>query len=161
MIKDPPKAAPQPNPREIEEALEFSTLLQEFGRLLSGEYDRRMPMSRSGSQILGLLMERDGRTQTELAEDMGIHKVSVGPHVDELEKSGLVERRPHPTDRRSKQIWLTDYFHSVKFLGQGVFTMIHARAKEGISPDDYAHALKVLSRMRDNVKALKEETGGA
>ncbi|WP_422363358.1 hypothetical protein [Pyruvatibacter mobilis] len=45
MIKDPPKAAPQPDPREIEEALEFSTLLQEFGRLLSGEYDRRMPMS--------------------------------------------------------------------------------------------------------------------
>jgi len=155
-----PIAGARPDAREIEEALEFSGLLQEFGRLLSGEYDRRMPMSRGQSAVVGLLMERDGRTQTELADEMAMHKVSVGAHVDELVQQGLVERRPHPTDRRSKQIWLTPYFHSVKFLGQGVFTMIHSRAIEGISKQDYAHAVKVLTAMRDNLRRLKEETGG-
>ncbi|MGD1933452.1 MAG: MarR family winged helix-turn-helix transcriptional regulator [Candidatus Phaeomarinobacter sp.] len=153
-------AAPRPDAKEIEEALEFSGLLQEFGRLLSGEYDRRMPMSRGQSALVALLMEQDGRTQTELADEMAMHKVSVGAHVDELAQQGLVERRPHPTDRRSKQVWLTPYFHSVKFLGQGVFTMIHSRAIEGISKQEYAHAVKVLTAMRDNLKRLKDETGG-
>lgn len=155
-----PLAGPRPDREEIEEALEFSSLLQEFGRLLSGEYDRRMPMSRGQSAVVALLMENDGRTQTELADDMVMHKVSVGAHVDELVQQGLVERRPHPTDRRSKQVWLTPYFHSVKFLGQGVFTMIHARAIEGVSKKDYDHAVKVLTAMRDNLKKLKDETGG-
>jgi len=156
----PALAAPQPDAREIEEALEFSSLLQEFGRLLSGEYDRRMPMTRGQSAVVALLMDRDGRTQTELADEMSMHKVSVGAHVDELVQQGLVERRPHPTDKRSKQVWLTPYFHSVKFLGQGVFTMIHSRAIEGISKRDYAKAMKVLTAMRDNLKRLKDETGG-
>jgi DNA-binding MarR family transcriptional regulator len=160
MTETPIKAAKQPDPSEIEEALEFSSLLQEFGRLLTGEYDRRVPLGRGPSQVVALLMEKDGRTQTELADEMGMHKVSVGAHVEDLIKQGLVERRPHPTDRRSKQIWLTPYFESVKFLGQGVFTMIHARAIEGINKSDYKKAVEVLTRMRDNIKVLKAETGG-
>ncbi|MEQ8745647.1 MarR family winged helix-turn-helix transcriptional regulator [Pyruvatibacter sp.] len=158
--KAKPAVAPQPGAGEIEDALAFSALLQEFGRLLSGEYDRRMPMSRGQSAVVALLMEHDGRTVTQLADDLQLHKVSVGAHVDDLAKQGLVERRPHPTDKRSKQVWLTPYFHSVKFLGQGVFTMIHARAIEGISQQDYRHAVKVLTVMRDNLKRLKDETGG-
>lgn len=154
------QAAPQPDSAKIEEALEFSGLLQEFGRLLSGEYDRRIAMGRGPSTVIALLMEKDGRTQTELADEMSIHKVSVGAHVEELVNQGLVERRPHPTDRRSKQIWLTPYFESVKFLGQGVFTMIHTRAIEGISPTDYKKAVDVLTIMRDNLRRLKQETGG-
>ena len=38
--------------------------------------------------------------------------------------------------------------------------MIHARAIEGIDEHDYRHAVKVLTVMRDNLKRLKDETGG-
>ncbi len=144
---------------QVEQAVAFSSLLTEFGRLLSGEYDRRMPLARGPSMVLSLLAEKDARTQTELAEEIGLHKVSIGTHVDELVRHNLVERRPHPTDRRSKLICLTDHYHRVKHFGESVFAMIHARAREGISDEDYAKAVEVLAAMRDNLRRLKQESG--
>ncbi len=155
-----PDPSSRPDPKDVEDALEFSMLLQEFGRLLVGEYDRRVPLGRGPSMVINLLMEKDGRTQTQLADEMHLHKVSVGAHVDELVRRGLVERRPHPTDRRSKQVWLTPYFETVKFWGEGVFSMIHTHALKGINDADYRKALKVLTVMRDNLRRLKDETGG-
>ena len=44
----------------------------------------------------------------ELAEKMGITTGTLTVMVDRLEKNGLVIRQPHPTDRRSYVIVLTD-----------------------------------------------------
>lgn len=140
---------------DVADAMAFSRLLEDFGRLLATEYDRRMPLSRGQSAVLSLLMSHDGRTVTELADAMGLHKVSVGAHVGELERQNLVVRKPHPGDGRSKQVWLTPYFHSVRFIGERVFATIHARALEGISPADYRKAVEVMSAMRDNLRRMK------
>ncbi|WP_300672007.1 MarR family transcriptional regulator [Desulfoluna sp.] len=51
----------------------------------------------------------------ELANKMGITTGTLTVMVDRLEKKGLVNREPHPTDRRSYIIVLTDlgreHFH--------------------------------------------------
>lgn len=158
MTERKPAPLPGTSAEDVAEAIEFSKLLTEFGRLLATEYDRRMPLNRGQSAVLSLLMETDGRTVTELADEMGMHKVSVGAHVDELERQGLVARKPHPGDRRSKQVWLTPHFHAVRFIGENVFTTIHARALEGIDRADYRRAVGVMRRMRDNLRALSGET---
>lgn len=44
----------------------------------------------------------------ELAEKMGITTGTLTVMVDRLERNGLVMRQPHPTDRRSYVIVLTD-----------------------------------------------------
>jgi DNA-binding MarR family transcriptional regulator len=46
-------------------------------------------------------------TARELATRMFCEPSNVTFIIDRLEKQGLVERRPHPTDRRAKQITLT------------------------------------------------------
>ena len=43
----------------------------------------------------------------ELATALGVEKPYVMIVVDELERQGLVERRPHPTDRRVKLVATT------------------------------------------------------
>jgi DNA-binding MarR family transcriptional regulator len=53
------------------------------------------------------LSHRSGATAVELGEHLGITKQAAVQLVDELEKRGYVERRPHPTDRRSRLISLT------------------------------------------------------
>jgi len=53
------------------------------------------------------LSHRPGATAVELGEHLGITKQASVQLVDELEKRGYVERRPHPTDRRSRSIFLT------------------------------------------------------
>jgi DNA-binding MarR family transcriptional regulator len=46
-------------------------------------------------------------TMGELAAALGTEKPYVTIVVDELERQGLVERRPHPTDRRVKLVATT------------------------------------------------------
>lgn len=55
------------------------------------------------------LRTRGGRaTTTELAQDAGMTKQSMGYLVDHMEERGYVGRIPHPTDRRAQYIALTE-----------------------------------------------------
>src|ERR687886_1941204 len=47
------------------------------------------------------------RTQTELAEIVGLDKTTMVVTVDELERDGLAERKPSPHDRRARIIAVT------------------------------------------------------
>lgn len=47
-------------------------------------------------------------TMVELAERLSVTKRNVTTLIDGLEKDGLAKRSPHPTDRRSKRIQLTE-----------------------------------------------------
>jgi DNA-binding MarR family transcriptional regulator len=53
------------------------------------------------------LSHHSGATAVELAQHLGITKQAAVQLVDELVKRGYVERRAHPTDRRSRMITLT------------------------------------------------------
>lgn len=56
-----------------------------------------------------LVQLRDGpATLSQLAERNGLDAPYVTLIVDKLESHGLVERRPHPDDRRRKLVTLTD-----------------------------------------------------
>jgi len=57
--------------------------------------------------LLAFLWQEDGLTQTELSEKGQIDRTTIGGLIDRLEKTGLVERRPHPQDRRAYKIHLT------------------------------------------------------
>jgi MarR family transcriptional regulator, organic hydroperoxide resistance regulator len=46
-------------------------------------------------------------TMRELAERMSCEPSNATFVIDRLEKRGLLERRPHPTDRRAKRLVLT------------------------------------------------------
>ena len=135
----------------------FLTLLTEVGTLLARVYDRRSPLTRNQTRLLGALMQRDGQTQTELANELEIHKVSVGIYVSELEEFKLVERRQHPTDRRAKCIFLTPFFHSTKHIGMEYYATIHHAATQDIGNDDYLTMLNCIAVMRANLTALDRQ----
>lgn len=54
-----------------------------------------------------LIRVRDGCTPVEIARAFQVPKTSMTHTLAGLEKHGLVEMRPNPDDRRSKQVWLT------------------------------------------------------
>ncbi len=53
-------------------------------------------------------ISRSPMAMGELAANLGIDAPYATLVVDELERQGLVERRPHPTDRRVKLVATTD-----------------------------------------------------
>jgi DNA-binding MarR family transcriptional regulator len=59
------------------------------------------------AQILALRELTEPITARELANRMYCEPSNATFVLDRLEANGLIERRPHPTDRRAKQIVLT------------------------------------------------------
>jgi DNA-binding MarR family transcriptional regulator len=57
--------------------------------------------------ILALLLEKNGRTMTELSQALSIDNSTITGLVDRLEKAGFLERRPKAEDRRISLIYLT------------------------------------------------------
>lgn len=58
--------------------------------------------------LLAFLWKRDALTQTELSENTGVDRTTMGGLIDRLAKDGLVQRLPHPDDRRAYRICLTE-----------------------------------------------------
>jgi DNA-binding MarR family transcriptional regulator len=89
-----------------------------IGFLLSKAYQRAWAILREEIEayeltppqfaLLAFLWQQDGLTQVELSEKGQIDRTTLGGLIDRLEKTGLVERRPHPRDRRAHMIHLTD-----------------------------------------------------
>jgi DNA-binding MarR family transcriptional regulator len=54
------------------------------------------------------LKERGPMTMGALRDELGVSATSITALVDALEKDAMVQRQPHPTDRRATLIVLTD-----------------------------------------------------
>jgi DNA-binding MarR family transcriptional regulator len=61
----------------------------------------------TATQVIALRELSEPITARELANRMYCEPSNATFVLDRLEEQGLVERRPHPTDRRAKQILLT------------------------------------------------------
>jgi DNA-binding MarR family transcriptional regulator len=57
--------------------------------------------------VLNVLGTREGAIQQELGSAMGIDPSTMVSLIDELENAGLAKRRPHPQDRRARQVSIT------------------------------------------------------
>lgn len=61
----------------------------------------------TASQAIALRELSEPMKLTELAEHMSCEASNAGYVIDRMEKQGLVERQPHPSDRRAKILALT------------------------------------------------------
>jgi MarR family transcriptional regulator, organic hydroperoxide resistance regulator len=69
--------------------------------------ERAVTLGLTAAQATALREMTGPMTMRELAERMSCEPSNATFVVDKLEKQGLIERRPHPTDRRSKHLVLT------------------------------------------------------
>jgi len=79
-------------------------------RALDSELETRHGLGMSGVELLGRLAAADDRRLrlSTLATDTGLSLSRISRIVDALERRGLVERRPCPSDARAINAHLTD-----------------------------------------------------
>lgn len=123
------------------------------GRLLRGWVDARLADELVGAQGLGLLlrlMERDGLTQVELARRQLVEAPTVCRMVDRLVRDGMVERLPHPEDRRASRVVLTEEGRRAAERGMALVDEIERSAFADLDPEQrdalMALALRVIDR---------------
>jgi MarR family transcriptional regulator for hemolysin len=93
--------------------------------------------------------------QIEIARRIGIEGATFTRMVDALEADSLVERRPHPTDRRTKHIGLTATGQSVLAELLALAAGLRERLLTGVAPDDVdatnLFLEGLLARMEDDL----------
>ena len=89
---------------------------------------------------------------SELAQLSRVRKQTMAQAVDQLERTGYVERRPNPRDRRSRLVFLTE-------RGASVPPVTHAAAKR--VEERWAALLDVdgLDALKASLRDLLEKLG--
>ncbi len=86
-------------------------LLSRVGRVTTRHFAKRMETLGLTPRMWGALNVLDAESplsQQELGRLIGMDPSSMVSTLDELERQGLVERRPHPSDRRAYALYMTD-----------------------------------------------------
>jgi DNA-binding MarR family transcriptional regulator len=94
----------------------------------------------------------EGITVSGLAELAGVRKQTMAQAVDQLERTGYVERRPNPNDRRSRLVFLTERGASVPLVTHAAAVGVEERWAEHTTPEELealrASLLRLLTELR-------------
>ena len=130
-----------------------SFLLSQLGAHSAHGFAKRLAPLGMRPSHFGLLMHLsrgEGQSQQRLADAMGIHRNVMVGLVDELEDRGLIERRPHPADRRAHAIHLTAAAHDLLRRAQRVADEHEAELLAGIGEDDRTYLIALLQHLADH-----------
>ena len=80
-----------------------------FESAFDQELRKKVGITVAQSRVIGVLaLVKDGMTQKEIANRIGIEAPSIVPTIDRLEEQGIVIRKADHNDRRNNLIFLTD-----------------------------------------------------
>jgi DNA-binding MarR family transcriptional regulator len=129
--------------------------LAQLGAHATAQFARRMAdlgLTPAQAGLLRLLAATPGRSQKELADDLGMPPTRFVPFADELDERGLIERRKNPADRRLHAVYLTEA--GTALLGE-IARAAMAHEQEictGLSPGEREQLLDLLMRISDQQK---------
>ena len=90
----------------------------------------------------------EGRTPLQIARAFQVPKNSMTNTLAGLEKRGLIEVRPHATDKRSKTIWLTEAGRSFRAEAITRVSTDMAPLFPEIDPEELSRTLEHLRALR-------------
>lgn len=120
-------------------------------RTLMKWIDREMQEKIGGSatQIAALfyLMENDGCLLVDLSRELLQNKSAITTLVERMEKNGLLQKVPSPTDKRASQLFLTTKGRELGINALPFVAAYDRALAEGFSKDE----LDVIARFLDTV----------
>ena len=146
------------NLAKMEDDLALALAVREF--VLAAERYRaqlaRELLGVGGTEMIALgIVHVDGQqTPSELARKVGITTASATELLDRLARADLIERRPHPTDRRKVLVGLTP-------AAEVVVGDVYRRLDDALGdakPADTAVRAAVARFLRDGATALRNST---
>lgn len=108
--------------------------------------------------VLCALWEKEGVTQTELGEQLGVQPATVTNALRRLERKGLVERKPDADDQRASRVFPTEEGRQRRADVEEKWDQLERTSFAGITgPErDLLHGL--LSRVHENLADQRIKT---
>ena len=96
--------------------------------------------------ILNYLRSRKGAIQQQIGSAMGIDPSTMVALVDQLERAGLAQRRPHPTDRRAREVVLTPKGRRTLKRARDLAAEVESTVLQGLTPSERDQLLALLRK---------------
>jgi DNA-binding MarR family transcriptional regulator len=109
---------------------------------------------------LDVMILRGSMTPTELAEHTGLSSGATTAMIDRLAKAGMIERHPHPSDRRATSLVLTkaalrklpqlfqSLAHAMEALASG-----YSESELAVLADFFAKAAVLWEKEREKIQS--------
>jgi MarR family transcriptional regulator, transcriptional regulator for hemolysin len=126
-------------------------MIGDVTRLYRREFDRRashLGLTRVQWRTLRRIARFEGLTQVALSEDLELAPIAVGRVLDRLEKSGFIERRPDPADRRCWRLHLAPGSAIVMTGVDRIATELREEVFGGIALSDLQAAERVMTTLK-------------
>jgi DNA-binding MarR family transcriptional regulator len=131
-------------------------LLHDVARLLRkrfGQRARSAGLTSAQWQAIAYLSKNEGINQAGLADMLEIEPITLVRMLDRLAERGLIERRQHPTDRRTWLLYLKDAARPLLGAMQQIGEATRAEALAGIPAAERARLVEALTQMKSNLTA--------
>ena len=96
--------------------------------------------------VLNYLHSRTGAIQQQIGSAMGIDRSTMVSLVDQLESAGLANRRPHPQDRRAREILITPKGRRTLERARKLAEEVEDEVLQGLSATERRQLLTLLRK---------------
>src|SRR5918995_512683 len=96
--------------------------------------------------VLNVLGAREGAIQQEIGSAMGIDPSTMVSLIDQLETAGLAKRRPHPTDRRAREVAITPKGRQLLERARRMAVQVEDEVLRGLTAAERRELLTLLRR---------------
>jgi DNA-binding MarR family transcriptional regulator len=160
-----PRAVAAPDPADRT----FGFLVHDVSRFLKRRFDRRarqtgLPITRRQAAVVLYVARHEGVSQAEVANWLDLEPIALVRMLDRLHGEGLIERRPHPSDRRVRTLWLTPDAAPVVQRILDINRTIREEAFAGAAPGAREALIAALAVVKENLmreEAFDDSVGAA
>ena len=124
-----------------------------FVKALDLELRKSIGVTFSQWKILVMLSMKDGTTQKEIANGLGLEGATLIPILDKMEKDGLVVRKVDPADRRNNRVYRTEKAESIWPSMVECALKIREISVQNISLDHVTIMLDSLQKIYGNLES--------
>jgi DNA-binding MarR family transcriptional regulator len=127
-------------------------LLAQLGAHATGLFAARvaaLDLTPAQAGLLRLVAGTPGRSQRELADDLGMPPSRFVAFADDLEERGLIERRRNPGDRRLYALHLTPQGRDIVARLQEAGAAHERQVCQALSPDEHQQLTGLLRRIAE------------
>lgn len=125
-------------------------LINHAARLCAIELRQQIaPLGLAPAQFMTLLelWREDGLTQKDLVDRLDVEQATMANTIARMERDGLIERRPHPEDRRARSIYMTQKAKSLEAPATRAANSVNENTLSIMSADEQKQFIDIMQRV--------------
>jgi MarR family transcriptional regulator for hemolysin len=138
----------------IETERNLGFLVADITRLLRERFNgtaQSVGLTLAQARALAYLARHQGISQVALARLLEVQPITLLRQLDRLADSGLIERRPHPVDRRAQQLFLTPAAEALFDQLAEIGSELTETAMAGLGNEERATLFRLLGQIKQNL----------